>query len=82
MNTSITIKQLHGKTGQLVRRAATLRSPLVITDRGQPMAVLANPSLLRLRRRKRTILREYEALMAKTPVNDVLHDLDAIRGDR
>lgn len=35
---TITIKQLHAKTGSLVRRAA--RSPVQVTDRGQPIAVI------------------------------------------
>lgn len=82
MKSSITIKELHGKTGQHVRRAGSLRVPVVITDRGQAVAVLANPSMLKLRRRKRTLLPEYEALMAKSPGNDVLEDLNAVRGDR
>jgi hypothetical protein len=54
----------------------------MVTDRGQPVAVLASPALLNPRRRKRTILPEYEALMARNPGNDMLDDLDAVRGDR
>ena len=79
---SITIKELHATTGEHVRRAGSARAPLLITDRGQPVAVLANPSLLKTRRRKRTILPEYESLMKRPPGHDVLDDLDAVRGDR
>ena len=82
MPLSITIKELHATTGEHVRRAGLSRSPVVVTDRGQPVAVLASPALLKPRRRKRTILPEYEALMARKPGNDMLDDLDAVRGDR
>lgn len=80
--TVLTIKQLHDDTGALVRRAGASKRPIPITDRGKPVAVLANPSLLKPRRRKRILLPEYEALMAREPGNDVLDDLDAVRGDR
>lgn len=82
MPPSITIKELHATTGEHVRRAGASRTPVLITDRGEPVAVLANPNQLRPRRRKRTLLPEYERLMAKTPGNDVLDDLAAVRGDR
>jgi len=78
----ITIKELHQTTGEHVRRAGASRSPVVVTDHGKPVAVLASPSLLKLKRRKRTLLPEYKALMAKTPGNDVMDDLNAVRGDR
>jgi prevent-host-death family protein len=79
---SITIKELHATTGEHVRRAGSARTPIIITDRGEPVAVLANPSLLKTRRRRRTILPEYESLMKRSPSQDVLSDLDAVRGDR
>jgi hypothetical protein len=82
MPSSITIKELHATTGKLVRNAGKSRSPLVITDRGQAVAVLASLSLLKPRHRKRTLLPEYEALMAGKPGNDMLDDLNAVRGDR
>ena len=79
---SITIKELHATTGDHVRRAGMSRAPIVITDRGQPVAVLANPSLLTPRKRKRTLLPEYEAMMAGPPSDDIQAALDEIRGDR
>jgi prevent-host-death family protein len=82
MPSSITIKELHAKTGEHVRRIGTGRSPVLVTDRGRPVAVIANLSLLRAKRRKRTLLPEFAALMARSPGNDVLSDLEAIRGDR
>ena len=82
MPLSITIKQLHATTGEHVRRAGASRAPVLITDRGEPVAVLANPSLLKPHRRKRTLLPEYEALMAETPRSDIQAALDDIRGDR
>ncbi|RXK55731.1 hypothetical protein ESB00_07560 [Oleiharenicola lentus] len=38
---TITLKQLHAKTGSLVRRAA--RAPVQVTDRGQPIAIITSP---------------------------------------
>ncbi len=35
---TITLKQLHAKTGSLVRRAA--RAPVQVTDRGQTIAII------------------------------------------
>ena len=82
MPSTITIKDLHATTGEHVRRAGASRAPVVITDRGEAVAVLASPSLLKPRRRKRTILPEYEALMAREPGNDMMDDLNSVRGDR
>lgn len=82
MSKSITIKQLHATTGELVRRAGASRSPLIVTDRGEPVALLANLSLLKPIRRQRTILPGYAAMMARGQSDDVLDDLDAVRGDR
>ena len=82
MAVRITIKQLHATTGECVRRAGSSRTPVVITDRGEAVAVLANASMLKPRRRKRTLLPEYEALMARVPGNDLIEDLNAVRGDR
>jgi prevent-host-death family protein len=79
---AITIKELHRTTGKWVRRAGSSRAPVVVTDHGQPVAVIANPALLKTKRRKRTLLPEFEALMMVTPGKDVQEDLDAIRGDR
>jgi prevent-host-death family protein len=82
MPSSITIKELHATTGDHVRRAGSSRAPVVITDRGHPVAVLANPSLLTRRKRKRTLLPEYEAMMAGPSGNDIQAALDEVRGDR
>jgi prevent-host-death family protein len=79
---SISIKELHQTTGECVRRAGASRSPVIVTDHGKPVAVLASPSLLKPKRRKRALLPEYKALMAKTPGNDLMDDLNAVRGDR
>jgi len=82
MPSSITIKELHATTGDHVRRAGSSRFPVVITDRGQPVAVLASPALLTPRKRKRTTLPEYEAMMSETPRNDIQAALDEIRAER
>ena len=82
MTKSITIKELHATPGELVRRAGASRSPVIVTDRGEAVALLANLSLLKPVRRQRTILPGYAAMMARVESNDVLDDLDAVRGDR
>lgn len=79
---TITIKELHRTTGEHVRRAGASRSPVIVTDHGQPVAVIAHPSLLKPKRRKRTLLPAYQALMARPPGDDVLDDLAAVRGER
>ena len=82
MPSSITIKELHATTGDHVRRAGAGRVPVFITDRGEPVAVLANPNLLKPRQRKRALLPEFEAMMARKPGSDMLEDLNEVRGDR
>jgi len=79
---SITIKELHRTTGKHVRRAGVSRSPVIVTDHGKPVAVLASPSLIKPKRRKRTLLPEFKALMAKGTLGDTMDDLNAVRGDR
>jgi hypothetical protein len=78
----ITVKQLHDETGASVRRAGASRRPIPITDRGELVAVLANPSLVRPSQRKRVLLPEYEAMMAGPLVDDVQAALNEVRGDR
>jgi antitoxin (DNA-binding transcriptional repressor) of toxin-antitoxin stability system len=72
----ISIKELHAHTGVYVRKAA--KKTLQVTERGEPIAILASPHLLVKNRRKRVLLPEYKALMKKTS-HDVLEDLDAVR---
>lgn len=83
MPTTLTIKQLHAATGRLVRNAARSRTPTVITDRGQPVALLVAPGRIPSpARRPRQILAEYAALMRQEPGEPLVDDLDAVRGDR
>jgi antitoxin (DNA-binding transcriptional repressor) of toxin-antitoxin stability system len=82
---SVSIRELHEKTGELVRRAGKANKPLPITDHGEVVAVLASPDVvLPLRKRpKRVILPGYRKSILETPQKgDVLEDLDAVRGDR
>jgi len=44
---SITIKELHARTGEYVRRAGRSRTPLAVTDRGKVVAALVPPNLPR-----------------------------------
>ena len=82
MPPSITIKELHAKPGAHVRRAATSRSPILITDHGNPIAALANLRLLATRKRKRTLLPEFKRMMCRKPGADLAENLDAVRGER
>ena len=78
----ISIKELHRTTGDYVRRAGASRSPVIVTDHGKPVAVLTSAALLRPPPRKRRLLPQFRALMAKKPGANLLEDLDAVRGDR
>jgi len=80
--TTITIKELHAKTGEEVRKAGKSRKPTAVTDHGKLVAVLAAPHLYRSTARRRTLLPEYAALLSKAGTGSVLEDLDAVRGDR
>ena len=77
----LTVKQLHDDTGASVRRAGAARRPVPITDRGELVAVLANPALVRPVSRQRVLLPEYEALMASAPANHLQAALDELRGE-
>lgn len=77
---SITIKELHARTGRHVRRAAT--TPLQVTDRGKLVAVLAAPRMLNQTRRQRVLLPAYAKFLKGATSHDVLQDLDAVRGER
>ena len=79
---SISIKELHAKTGELVRRASRSRTPVLVTDRGRLVAALIPVQLLPKKRRTRTLIPEYAALFTKSRSDDVLEDLDATRSDR
>jgi len=79
---TITIKELHAKTGEEVRKAGKGRKPVAVTDRGKLVAVLAAPQHFRSSPRRRTLIPEYAALMAKSVGDDVLEDLAAVRGER
>ena len=81
MPSRITIKQLHATTGEHVRRAGRARFPILITDRGRPVAVLGSPLLVKPRSRKRTLLPEFAAMMTQPPGDDIQAALDEIRGD-
>lgn len=83
MPSTLTIKQLHASTGRCVRVAARSRTPTVITDRGQPVAMLVAPDCLPPPpRRVRQILPEYAALMQRSPGAALADDLNALRDDR
>jgi antitoxin (DNA-binding transcriptional repressor) of toxin-antitoxin stability system len=74
---TVTLKELHEHTGRVVRGAA--QSPIQVTDRGKPVAVITHPSNLPVKRGKRKILPEYARILKKPAAADVLEDIDAIR---
>jgi prevent-host-death family protein len=82
MALTISIKQLHRTTGEHVRMAARSKSPIQVTDRSKPIAVLVSPALLAARPRHRKLLAEYKALLLRKRAGSVLDDLDAAPGDR
>ena len=80
---SVSIRELHEKTGELVRRAGASSVPVPVTDRGEVVAVLVGPDAVTLRKRaKRVLSPEYVKLILEGPLSDdVLEDLDAARGE-
>ena len=82
MKSSLTIKELHARTGALVRKAGASRKSVQITDRGQLVAVLASPKSLKAPVRERVLLPGYAKYLSTLPTSDVLLDLDAVRGER
>ena len=81
--TEISIKELHGATGEIVRRAGASRIPLVITDHGEPVAILANPNVVsQARPRRNSLLPEFAEFLKRGTRTDVQSDLDDVRGDR
>ncbi|MDR1284096.1 MAG: hypothetical protein LBK99_25265 [Opitutaceae bacterium] len=88
MLATITLKELHAKTGEHVRLADKARMPTPITDRGRLITVLAPVPAMPGKRRRRVILSEYAALLEKAghatsaPGGSVLDDLDTMRDER
>jgi prevent-host-death family protein len=81
---SVSIRELHEKTGELVRRAGASNVPVPVTDRGKVVAVLVGPHAVPVRKRaKRVLLPEYVKLILEGPLSDdVLEDLEAMKGER
>ncbi|MDR1191880.1 MAG: type II toxin-antitoxin system Phd/YefM family antitoxin [Verrucomicrobiales bacterium] len=79
--TTVTLKELHGTTGEIVRRAGKERTPTYITDRGEIIAVLTNPALVPAKRRQRVLLPEFEKMMQTPYRGNLQEDLDAVRGE-
>jgi len=74
---TVTLKELHAHTGRIVRGAA--KAPVLVTDRGQVVAMIKDPERMSAKRRKRRILPEYAAILKSPPSDDVLDDLEGIR---
>lgn len=79
---SITIKELHAKTGAYVRQAGRAHTPLAVTDRGKVVAALVPANTPTMRRRTRTLLPEYVTFLKRRRASNILADLDAERSDR
>jgi hypothetical protein len=79
----ISIKELHEKTGELVRQAGEARSPVPVTDRGKIVAVLGPPKLIKAGKRiKRSLPQSYLDFVKTLPLTNLIKDLDEVRGDR
>jgi hypothetical protein len=79
----ISIKELHEKTGELVREAGEARTPVPVTDRGKIVAVLGSPKLLKTGKRvKRKLPDDFLAFVKSLPQGDVQADVDIVKGDR
>ncbi len=80
---TVTIKELHARTGEMVRAAGRSRLPVQVTDRGKVVAVIGGVDLKTAKGRRRKLLPEYASLLKKKAAKaSVLSDLDAVRGDR
>ena len=80
---SISIRELHEKTGDLVRQAGHSRTPVPVTDRGKIVAVLAAPETVGRKRPKPALLAEYVEVIAQMSAsNDILEALNEVRGER
>ncbi len=78
----ISIKELHEKTGELVRQAGRARSPVPVTDRGKIVAVLGSPKLIKAEKRgTRSLPQSYLDFIKTLPRTDVIKDLDEVRAD-
>jgi hypothetical protein len=78
----ISIKELHEKTGELVRQAGPARSPVPVTDRGKIVAVPGSPKLIKAEKRgTRSMPPSYLDLIETLTRTDVIKDLDEVRGD-
>jgi hypothetical protein len=77
---NITIKELHEKTGELVRAAGEARRPVGVTDRGKVVAVLGSPKLIKAGKRpKRGLPQAYLDFVKTLPRTDVMQYLDQER---
>ena len=77
----ISIKELHEKTGELVREAGEARTPVPVTDRGKIVAVLGSPKLVKAGKwPKRGLPQEYRDFVNTLPRTDVMQYLDEERG--
>ncbi len=82
---TITIKELHERTGAWVRKAGT--APLQVTDHGKLIAVISAPDAVPKKSpRKRVLLKDYQDYLKSAkppgPGKSSSDDLDAVRGDR
>jgi antitoxin (DNA-binding transcriptional repressor) of toxin-antitoxin stability system len=78
--TAVTIKELHEKTGELVRQIGEALVPVPVTDRGKVVAVLASPKLVKAGKRlKRGLPADYLAFVKTLPRTDVMQYLDELR---
>ena len=73
----ISLRELHEKTGSLIREASAAGYAVVVTDRGQPIATISPyaPDAERRQFRDRTISPAFAALQRKRITGDSTADV-------
>ena len=73
----VTLRELHERTGTLIREATAAGYSVVVTDHGRPLATITpyEPDADRLRFRERRLSTSFAALQRKLVANDSAADV-------
>jgi prevent-host-death family protein len=73
----ISLRELHERTGTLIREASTAGYTVVVTDRGKPLATITpySDDVERRRFRDREMSSAFRALQRREPDGDSTHDV-------
>ena len=77
----ISLRELHEKTGTLIREASAGGHSVVVTDRGKPLVTITPylPDVERRRFRDREMAPAFVALQRRDAAGDSTHDVSADR---